>query len=309
MNSPRTNEETQYCLLDERCVLALSGAETVDFLQGIVTGDVTLAGPEQAIYAALLSPQGKYLHDFMLCRRNDALWLECETARKDDLVARLTRYRLRAKVEIADAGDGVSVFAVTGQGAPARLGLGPARGAARPFAGGIAFTDPRNAALGARVIARGADAKDAFDAAGIAPGPHAAYDRARLALGIAEGGAEVPVDKAYPLEFGLDALNGVSFDKGCFVGQEVTVRMKNRALVRKRATPVAIEGPTPEPGTRLELDGRDAGVLCATADGIGLALIGNDALARARAEALALTTGETRLRILDSGWDAAEADG
>jgi folate-binding protein YgfZ len=304
-----STDANTYSPLDDRAVLALSGADRMDFLQGLVTGDVTGSGDGQAIYAALLSPQGKYLHDFLLCHRNDALWLDCEGARKDDLINRLTRYRLRAKVEFADISSDVSVFAVTGPAAPARLGLGPAAGAALPFGGGIAFTDPRNAALGARVIAPAKGAEAALKTAGIARGPRAAYDRVRLALGIAEGGAEVPVDQAFPLEFGLDALNGVSFDKGCFVGQEVTVRMKNRSLVRKRATPVAIEGPAPETGARLALDGKDAGVLCAAADGIGLALIGNDALARARAEALMLTNGETKFRVLDSGWDSAVTEG
>lgn len=304
----KSASENTYNPLADRAVLALSGADTVDFLQGLVTADASRTADGQAIYAALLSPQGKYLHDFLLCRRDDALWLDCEAARKDDLVRRLMRYRLRAKVEIAELGADASVFAVTGADASRRLGLDPAPGAALPFAGGIAFTDPRNAALGARVIAPAADAEAAFEAAGIARGPRAAYDRARLALGIAEGGAEVPVDQAFPLEFGLDALNGVSFDKGCYVGQEVTARMKKRALVRKRAAPVAIAGPAPETGARLALDGKHAGVLCASVDGIGLALIGNAALARARAEALDFTHGETRFRALDSGWDAAETD-
>ena len=306
MTAAPSDAPVSYSPLPERAVLALSGADRVAFLQGIVTADVTRAGPDRAVYGALLTPQGKYLHDFLLCGRGEALWLECEAARKDDLLQRLTMYRLRAKVEIADMGDGASVFAVTGPGAPARLGLGASEGAALPFAGGVAFTDPRNAALGARAVAPAGDAVAAFEAAGIPPSPHTTYDRARLALGIAEGGAEVPVDKAYPLEFGLDALNGVAFDKGCYVGQEVTVRMRNRALVKKRAAPVAIDGPAPEPGTALALDGKEAGVLCAASDGIGLALIGNEALARARAEALHLTAGETRFRLLDSGWDSGQ---
>jgi len=306
MNSPQSDAPVRYSPLADRAVLSLSGADTAAFLQGIVTADVTRAGPGRAIYGALLSPQGKYLHDFLLCGRDDALWLECETARKDDLLRRLTLYRLRAKVEISDLRDAVAVFAVTGPDAPARLGLDAAAGAATPFAGGIAFIDPRNAVLGARVIAPPADAIAALGTAGIEAAPRAVYDRARLALGIAEGGGEVPVDKAFPLEFGLDALNGVSFDKGCYVGQEVTVRMKNRALVRKRAAPVAIDGPAPEPGAHLTLDGKEAGILCAAADGIGLALIGNDALAHARAGALDLIAGATRLRVLDTGWDAAE---
>lgn len=297
--TPRT------CRLDDRAVLSLSGPDTGPFLQGLLTADVTKAGPGRAIFGALLSPQGKYLHDFLICGKDDALWLECEAARTDDLLRRLRLYRLRARVEIDELADGVSVFAVIGADAPARLGLGAGDGAAAPFAGGVAFTDPRSAALGARVIAPEDEAAAALDAAGIAPAPRASYDRARLSLGIAEGGGEMPADKAFPLEFGFDALNGVSFDKGCFVGQEVTVRMKNRALVRKRAAPVAIDGPVPAPGATLALAGREAGVLCAVADGIGLALIGNDALARARAEALPFTAGDATFRLLDTGWDAA----
>jgi len=303
MNSAPPDETPRYCRLEDRAVLALSGEDTVPFLQALVTADVVRVETGRALYAALLSPQGKYLHDFLLCRRGDALWLDGEAARQDDLLRRLRLYRLRARVTIEPAGGDIAVYAVIGADAAARLGLGPAPGAAVPLADGVAFTDPRNAALGARIIAPAREAEAALAAAGIASGPRAAYDRARLALGIAEGGGEIPVDKAFPLEFGLDALDGVSFDKGCYVGQEVTVRMKKRALVRKRAAPVAFDGPPPVPGSALALDGREAGVLCAAADGIGLALIGNDALARARAGSLPLTAGGTQLRLLDTGWD------
>jgi hypothetical protein len=141
--------DAHFALLDDRGILAVSGADRQTFLQGLVSNDVEKVGPAQARYAALLTAQGKYLHDFMMIEFDGALWLEAEALRLSDLKRRLSIYRLRAKAALEERPD-LGVAVVFGDGALAVMGFSGERGTARPFASGVAFVDPRLAALGVR---------------------------------------------------------------------------------------------------------------------------------------------------------------
>ena len=150
--------DASFALLDDRGVLAVSGPDRRAFLQGLVSNDVDKVGPDQARYAALLTAQGKYLHDFIMvetagvtAEAGAAILLDAEARRLADLKRRLSIYRLRAKVALEERPD-LAVAAVFGDGAFAALGLAGEPGTARAFAGGIALVDPRLAALGARCI-------------------------------------------------------------------------------------------------------------------------------------------------------------
>jgi folate-binding protein YgfZ len=287
-------------LADEsRGVLALSGEEARGFLQGLVTNDVMKIGPDRAVWAALLTPQGRYLHDFFLVQSPDgALWLECEAERRQDLLRRLTIYKLRAKVRIADVTDGLAVVRVFGAGTPERLGLAPEPGMARATGGGVAFIDPREPRLGARAILPRAEGTMLADRLGVAVGTAEQYQRLRLALGVPEGGRELEPEKALPMESRFDLLNGIDWQKGCYVGQELTARMRYRALVKKRLLPVAIEGPVPEPGTPVLIEGEEAGVLRGASQGYGLALMRLDKLEEAGDRPL--TAGAARILVLSA---------
>ena len=286
--------DPRYALLDDRGVIALSGAETLSFLQGLLTNDVQPAGAGRAVYAAQLTPQGKYLHDLILVPSGDRFLLDCERARLDDLKRRLTLYRLRAKVTIDDVSDSLAVFALFGDGVAAKAGLSGEPGTTRPIGDGIAYLDPRFAGLGGRAILPRATGAAILAAAGFAPAPSADYRRLRVALGVGEGGGELGPDRTLALETGLDLLNGVSFTKGCYVGQEVTTRMHSRKLVKKRIFPVAIKGPAPAPGTPVMLGGVEAGEMRAVQDGGGLALLRLESVAEA-AKGATLTAGGTRV--------------
>jgi folate-binding protein YgfZ len=266
-----------FVILDDRGILAVSGPDRRAFLQGLVSNDVEKIAADRAIYAALLTAQGKYLHDFIMVAAGEAIWLDAEAGRLADLRRRLSMYRLRAKVTLDELPD-LAVAAVFGDGVCGVLDLPEQPGAARPFAGGVALVDPRLMALGARVILPREDIRETLIAAGIAEADFAAYDRHRLALGIPDGSRDLIVEKSILLESGFDELNGVDWQKGCYIGQELTARTKYRGLIKKRLFPVRIDGPAPTPGTILSLDGKEAGEMRSSRDGTGLALLRRDAV-------------------------------
>jgi folate-binding protein YgfZ len=271
---------TRKCtILEDRGVLAVAGPDRRSFLQGLVSNDVAKVAADRAVYAALLTAQGKYLHDFIMVEVDDAIWLDAETARLADLKRRLSVYRLRAKVEISERSE-LSVAAVFGEGAPASPGLSEEPGAARPEDGGVVLTDPRLAALGARAIMdRG---HLAHLAARFTPVDAAAYDRHRLVLGVPDASRDLVPEKSILLEAGFDELNGVDWQKGCYIGQELTARTKYRGLIKKRLFPVRIDGPAPAPGAIVTLDGHDAGEMRSSRDGLGIALLRLDAIGQSR---------------------------
>lgn len=262
----------------DRGLIRIEGPDARTFLQGIVSNDVNKVTPARAVYAALLTPQGKYLHDFFIAALDGALWLDCEAARRDDLLRRLSRFRLRSKVSLAAAPESHAVALVYGDGALAELGLAAERGAAAAFAGGIAYADPRLAEIGARAILPAEAGRAALAAAEIAPGEAGVYEARRLALGLPDGSRDLEVEKSILLENGFDELAGVDWEKGCYMGQELTARTHYRALIKKRLVPVRIEGPAPPPGTPVLAGEAEVGVMRSSRDGAGLALLKIEAL-------------------------------
>ncbi|MBD3668263.1 MAG: folate-binding protein YgfZ [Kangiella sp.] len=267
-----------YVTLADRGVLSVSGEDARTFLQGLISNDINKVTPDRAIHAALLTPQGKYLHDFFIVETSDGrLLIDCERERLPDLQKRLKMYKLRAKADLEDVTGDWTVVALPGAEGTAELGLDGDAGTAKATdGGGIAYVDPRLAAMGARAILPAAS-KDAFVAGLHGETDRAAYDRLRLSLGLPDGTRDMIVDKSILLESGFDELNGVDWNKGCYMGQELTARTKYRGLIKKRLMPVEIEGTLPEAGTPLTLDGKDVGELrSATATdggGLGLALV------------------------------------
>ncbi len=288
-------------ILEHRGVLRIGGAERCDFLQGIVSNDVTRVSPETAVWTAFLTPQGKFLHEFFLVGQDDTFLADCEAERTADLARRLKLYKLRAQVTVAAAVD-LAVAALFGVGALARLELPAEPGGARPFAGGLAFVDPRLPELGARVLLPKEGAEAALSEAGFAMGTLADYDALRIAAGVPDGSRDLEVEKATLLESGFDELHGIDWDKGCYMGQELTARTKYRGLTKKRLIPVEIAGPAPEPGTALTRAGKETGTLRSTVarDGgsIGLALLRLEALE----EGEPLLAGEAEVTPRKPAW-------
>jgi hypothetical protein len=300
--------------LPDRGILRLSGKDARSFLQGLISNDVDRLAPDRALHAALLTPQGKYLFDFMLHeRKGGEILLDAERDRLLALVQRLTMYRLRADVTIADASGELAVLAVLGEEAPAAFGLPAAPGAARLVGDAAAAVvavavDPRAAALGVRVVLP-RDAVPRFRAEhGLAEGELADWDRLRLEQGVPDGSRDLVVERSLLLESGFEELGGVSFTKGCFVGQELTARTKHRGLVKKRLVPVRIHGPLPAVGTVVRRGEREAGEMRSSVpgangtDGIGLALLRLEQLTPMAAASGPLRAGEATLTPAPPLW-------
>ena len=283
-----------YTDLSARGVLEIAGADRVAFLQGLVSNDVAKVTATQAIHAALLTAQGRYLFDFFIVGLGDALYLDTEAARLPDLQKKLSMYKLRSKVTIADASSRFIVAAGFG-------GAEETAGAVKPFAGGVVYVDPRLAAMGVRFLLPRDTGLAAIADAGFTATDGAAYDLHRLTLGVPDGSRDLPVEKALLLEAGFDELNGIDWKKGCYMGQELTARTKYRALIKKRLMPVTIEGPLPAPGTPVTLDGTDAGEIHSGRDNRALALLRLDAVEAAE-KGSALLAGSAKIFAKKPDW-------
>jgi tRNA-modifying protein YgfZ len=291
-----------YVLLAERGVLAVRGADATPFLQGLVSSDLNRITAGQAGYGALLTPQGKFLFDFIMVRAGEELLLDTERPRLAQLLQRLTMYRLRSKVELEDVSGRFAVAAVLGESAASRLDLPDRPGACRPFGAGVALVDPRLIRLGVRVLLPPDEISGALEELGLARLDPEAYEQARLALGVPDGSRDLVVERSTLLESGFEELHGVDFAKGCFVGQELTARMHYRGLVRKRLLPVVLKGPRPEPGTIIRLGKREAGEMRSSIDGRGLALLRLDRIAEAEQMGVPLHAGATEIAPAKPDW-------
>lgn len=223
--------------MTNRMILRLSGTDRMDFLQGLATNDVTRTGG-RLVYAALLTPQGKFIADFFVQQVADALLVDVAQSHAAVLAQRLNMYRLRADVQIEETSLQLS------------RGTGPAPEGALP--------DPRHPALGWRLIAETALQGDTTD-----------WNALRVAHIIPETGIELTPD-TYILEAGFERLHGIDFRKGCYVGQEIAARMKHKTELKKGLVQVSISGDAPV-GTEITTDGKTAGTLYTQSGGHALA--------------------------------------
>ncbi|MCW9045298.1 MAG: folate-binding protein [Alphaproteobacteria bacterium] len=262
-------------VLNNRGLILVSGDDARTFLQGVISGDSEKVTESQAIYAAFLTAQGKYLHDFFVAQLGDALVIDCEKERLPDLKKRLTMYKLRSKVTLEDISDDFEVLAFYGTEAVGSFG---GLGEAQTWGSGIAFTDPRLEAIGSRAIVKKGSGPGRAQVEGYNPGSEEDYDAYRMKLGLPDGSRDMLIDKSTLLENGFDELNGVDWDKGCYMGQELTARTKHRGLIKKRLMPVTFEGDAPVPGSKIVAEGKDVGEMRSGTSGRGLALIRLEAL-------------------------------
>jgi len=231
----------------------IGGADARPFLNALITNDIEILAPGRTVYACLLTPQGKFLHDFILHEDGDSIVMDCEGgSRARDLATLLTRYRLRSKVGI-DVEENTPVFAIFGE-----------------WDGGT--RDPRNPDLGRRTFERPA----------LPEKPFSEWDRRRIALCIPDGSRDMEIGKSTLLECRIDALNGIAWDKGCYIGQELTARMKYLGIAKRHLYTVRLNSPAPEAFTDIEAaDGERIGEMRSSSGDLALALLKDDALDKA----------------------------
>jgi folate-binding protein YgfZ len=277
--------------LPDRGVVKVSGSDARDFLNGLITTDMTLLRPGFGRFGALLTPQGKIIVDFLIIEapsgHGGGFLIDCPRALAQGLVDKLGFYRLRAKVQVENLSDGLGVLAAW-DGDPT----------VKPD---LTFADPRQAALGWRILVPEDLAQKAADLISADLVDDAAYDAHRIASGVPRGGLDFIYGDAFPHETNMDRLHGVDFDKGCYVGQEVVSRMQHRGTARTRTVRVILDGPAPAPGETILAGGKSLGTMGSSAHGAGLALIRIDRAADALDAGMPLTSGGLGIRLAEPG--------
>jgi folate-binding protein YgfZ len=256
--------------ITHRSVLAVRGPDRKRFLQGLVTNDVLQVNEGQAMYACFLTANGRFLHDFLIFEQGETLLLTPERTRADDLLARLRRYVLRAQVTLEHHSDW-DVYSVCGDGVRTVLGFAEDAqpGEARTLADGVVALDPRHAALGAVALLPARS----MALAHLPHGDFSVWDGLRITLGVPDGSRDLIPERAILLENNIDRLNGISWTKGCYMGQELTARTHYRGLVRKGLVPVRLENGAPDFDAPLFRDGAEVGHMRSVCGNMGLALV------------------------------------
>jgi hypothetical protein len=277
--------------LPDRGVVKVAGSDARNFLNGLVTTDVTLLRPGLGRFGALLTPQGKITVDFLITEapsgHGGGFLIDCPRALAQALADKLGFYKLRAKVEVQNLSDNLGVLAVW-DGEPA----------IKPD---LAFADPRHTALGFRILLPQELAQKAADLIGAEMLDSSAYEAHRIASGVPRGGLDFIYGDAFPHETNMDRLHGVDFDKGCYVGQEVVSRMQHRGTARTRTVRLVLDGPAPAPGEAILAGDKSLGTMGSSADGAGLALIRIDRAADALDAGTPLTSGGLGVRLAEPG--------
>jgi len=282
----------QAALLPDRGVIKVAGDDARKFLNGLVTCDMGKVSPAAARFGALLTPQGKIIADFIIAEAAEedggGFFLDCPRALARMLVEKLNFYKLRAKVIVEDLSEVLGVMAVWD--------------GARETEYGLCYADPRLPALGTRLMLPPHLAAEAAADLGATLTEPEAYEAYRIALGVPRGGADFMYGDAFPHEADMDQLAGVDFDKGCYVGQEVVSRVQHRASARSRVVPVVYDDFAPMNGLPVMAGEKEIGVLGATANGRGLALLRLDRVADAQAAGVPLTAGGITVRPVKPDW-------
>jgi len=282
----------QAALLPDRGTVKVAGDDARRFLAGLVTNDMAKVTPDSPRFAALLTPQGKIIADFIIAEASaedgGGFFLDCPRALAPALVEKLNFYKLRAKVICEDLSEVLGVMAIWDGSGASEYGLN--------------YPDPRLAALGSRVVLPPHLAAEAAADLGATLVDAEAYEIHRIALGVPRGGLDFIYGDTFPHEADMDQLNGVDFDKGCYVGQEVVSRVEHRASARSRVVPIAYDEFAPNSGLPIMAGDKQVGMLGSTAKGRGLALLRLDRVEDARAAGTPLEAGGIAIRIVKPAW-------
>ena len=282
----------QAALLPDRGVIKIAGDDARRFLNGLVTNDMAKVTPASAAYAALLTPQGKIIADFIVAEVDPAegsgFFLDCPKALSSAVVEKLNFYKLRAKVMVEDLSEVLGVMVFWPGETLSEYGL--------------SYADPRLPALGTRAMLPPHLAAEAAADLGAALTDAEAYEAHRIALGVPRGGMDFSYGGTFPHEADMDQLAGVDFDKGCYVGQEVVSRVEHRSNARSRVVPIVYDEASPMAGLPVTAGEKTIGTMGSAIGGRGLALLRLDRIADALADGTPLMAGNIALRAVKPDW-------
>ncbi len=282
-----------FCTLNCRNVIEITGSDAQDFLQGLITNNISTVNPGQAIYAALLTPQGKILFDFFVSQpQPGTYWLECSRQQSADLAKRLTFYKLRADVTIATLSDDHKLTCLWGKGANDLL----ADRQVGNILGGYGYVDPRTPKAGLRIIAATDVSPDAGNLV-----DESAYTAHRVELGLADSDQDIGSSQRFVHECNLDMTNGVDFTKGCYVGQEVVSRMHHKQAARKRILPISAPRQLAS-GTAITANDKSIGEVLTTTGTNALAVLRLDKADAAIAAGDEITIDGTAITLIKPDW-------
>jgi len=273
--------------LPDRSVVKVAGEDARNFLNGLITTDLDRLKPGLGRFGALLTPQGKIIVDFLITEvpagHGGGFLIDCPKALAEGLATKLKFYKLRAKVTVENLDLGV-------------LAAWDGQLAAQPD---LAFADPRNDALGTRILIPEDLKQKLSDLIGAELVDASAYEAHRIALGVPRGGLDFMYSDAFPHETNMDRLAGVDFDKGCYVGQEVVSRMQHRGTARTRSVKVLLEDSAPEAGVSVMAGDKSVGTMGSSAQGKGIALVRIDRVADALDAGQPLSAGGLALKLAE----------
>ena len=283
---------TNYAILKDREILAISGTDARSFLQAMISNDASKIAPEVSIYAAMLTPQGKFLHDFIISQHEDSFLLDTEKRRASELAKNLNLFRLGSNVRISTKADRLLVAAVWQKNKLPIFSDSPKPGTTAQMSGCSVILDPRLAALGCRIIGASKKNIKKFLSNELSAAPTKSdYDIHRLEMGVPDGSRDIQVNKSFLLESNFEELNGVAFDKGCYVGQENTARQKHRGTIRRRLIKVHISGPPPNEGEIITWENGEIGQIRSVNNTCGMAIVRLDRWAEAKAQNAKFSAG------------------
>lgn len=265
--------QNHYIQLPHRSVIEISGKDRKQFLQGLITNDMAFATQEHAIYALMLTPQGKCLYDFFILTNEEGYLLDVPAIHKDAILKKFAMYKLRSDVEMKDQSDRYTCAALFGDKIYDEIAKNQENNV-KVFCKGIAYLDPRKEGFGARAIIETENNFQSFEAKDFSKATLDEYHSRRIEQVIPEADIDFISGEHFPLDFGLDHLHAISFEKGCYVGQEVTARVHHKSAPKRGIFKVkadsAIKATHGEP---ITVNGMKAGEICSVSGHIGLALL------------------------------------
>ncbi len=287
---------SKFAILDDRSILFISGKDTYSFLQGLITNNVPTYDPvlqANAKFSALLTPQGKILFDFFLITTEGGYLIDVSSQLAEELLTKLLFYRLRADVQIRDISESMKIVAVWDGKADLR-------------SSGLCFEDPRFAPLGQRLVLTQNEFEEYKSDTSDVQQSGSDYRRYRISFGIPELGQDLAPGSTFPHDMCLDLLNGVDFNKGCFVGQEVVSRMRHRGTARKRIVLVRAQTPLDKSQPDIMSENRVLGTVISINDTDGTGIVRLDRVREALERKAPIYCGPVELQLRPPSWSNYE---